>query len=76
MTTANEDQGREARLRRRAKRLGLHLQKSRARNLSVDNQGGYALIDPNRSVVVWGPRFEMDLGGAEKRLDEWDAGKR
>ena len=51
----------EAYVRRLAKRHGYALRKSRARNLHMNDLGGYRLIDPWRNWIVLGERFDLDL---------------
>jgi hypothetical protein len=58
--------------RRWAKRLGLSLKKSRARHFSVDNWGGYMLIDQNKNIIYYGEKFDLDLGQVEKLLKKRD----
>lgn len=48
----------DSRARRAAKRAGLTVRKSR-RHQSLDNFGGYMLVDPERNLVVAGSRFEL-----------------
>jgi hypothetical protein len=48
----------EQRARRRARRVGLRAKKSR-RRLSVDNHGGFRLIDPATDVIEVGEKFDM-----------------
>jgi hypothetical protein len=45
--------------RRAAKRIGLVAQKSRRRAGTVDNWGGYQLIDAHHNFVVDGSRFDL-----------------
>jgi hypothetical protein len=49
----------EARARRAAKRIGLYAKKSRWRSGSIDNFGGFMLVDPYINCVVNGERFNM-----------------
>ena len=63
-----EERLRENRLRRRAQRLGLAIRKSRAQMLSLNNQGGYRIIDPYRNWIVAGERFDLDLDDVEEFL--------
>jgi len=53
------DNALEQRARRRAKREGLVAKKTRWRAGSIDNHGGFALIDPYRNFIVAGSRFDM-----------------
>ncbi|MHB1420389.1 MAG: hypothetical protein ACYCX4_12545 [Bacillota bacterium] len=57
-------------LRRQAKRLGLFLSKSKAQKWSVDNQGGYRIIRPKGNIVMYGKRYELSFGDAERILNE------
>jgi hypothetical protein len=69
------EKAREARLRRRAKRLGKlgwALRKSRAR-LSSDNLGGYRLVDIWSNTIIGGDissRYGLSLDDVERILDE------
>lgn len=56
--TANKN--REQALRRTLNKAGYALHKSRA-NISLDNLGGYMIVDAGINAVVAGSRFEMDL---------------
>ena len=49
----------DARARRAARREGLVARKSRWRHGSIDNHGGFMLIDPSMNFVVAGPRFDL-----------------
>jgi hypothetical protein len=51
------------RARRAAKRVGLVARKSRRRAGTVDNPGGFQLIDPLTNSVVSGSRFNMSAEG-------------
>jgi hypothetical protein len=62
------DAAREARLRRSAKRLGYALKRSSWRRGSIDNLGGFQIIDPYRNWIVGGERFNLDLDGVEAWL--------
>jgi hypothetical protein len=53
------DQVAENRARRAAKRVGLLACKSRRRRDTVDNLGGFFLIDPRRNAVVAGERCNL-----------------
>ncbi len=48
-----------AKARKVARRVGLAVRKSRAR-LSLDNQGGLMLIDPNRNWIVAGSHYDWE----------------
>lgn len=49
----------EQRARRSARRSGLEARKSRWRAGSIDNLGGFMLVDPMRNWVVAGSRFDL-----------------
>ena len=49
----------EARARRAAKRAGFVARKSTWRLGSIDNFGGFQIIDPETNLVVAGRRFDM-----------------
>ena len=49
----------ESRARRAAKRIGSIATKSRWRSGSVDNLGGFMLVEPQGNYVVAGGRFDM-----------------
>ena len=64
---------REAAVRRLAAREGLALEKSRARNTHLNDQGGYRLVDPYFNETVFGERFEYNLDEVEAFLRQhWD----
>jgi len=64
---------RENSLRRKAKRLGLEIRKSRAKTIHLDDLGGYRIIDPwNSDALVWGERFELELDDVEQYLNEYE----
>ncbi len=64
---------RERRLRKIAQKQGLLLRKSRSQ-LSMDNQGGYMIVDPDTNVVVAGKRFDLDLDAVEAWLADENNG--
>jgi hypothetical protein len=66
MTT---DRRREDQVRHRLDRLGYALRKDRARSWSIDHQGGYRIVDPNRNWIVGGERFDLEIEDCE----EWTA---
>jgi hypothetical protein len=49
----------DGRARRAAKKIGLVARRSRWRAGSVDNWGGFVLIDPYTNFIVAGSRFDM-----------------
>lgn len=50
----------ERTIRRKAKAVGYRLIKCR-KPISIDNMGGYALVDLYTNAVVAGSRFELSL---------------
>jgi hypothetical protein len=66
------DKVRENRLRRQAKRLGLWLKKSRARQIHLDNHGEYMLLDLESNFIVAGSRFDLELDDVQAWLDEYE----
>ena len=49
----------DARARRAAKKVGLLARKSRWRVGTVDNRGGFMLLDPYTNGIVGGSRFDL-----------------
>jgi hypothetical protein len=49
----------ESRARRAAKRVGLRATKSRWRRDSIDNLGGFMLVDPYINGVINGSRYDL-----------------
>lgn len=66
-----DDKARESRLRRRAKRLGLTLRKSRARRLTLDDRGLYRVV--KEGWIVAGEKFDLTLDDVEALLDRLEA---
>ena len=64
-----ETKNREQRLRRRARRMGLTLRKSRAAR-GIDNLGGYMVLHTERWMTIVGHRFELTLDEVEEWLAE------
>jgi hypothetical protein len=62
-----QEKSRELSLRRKAGRLGYSVRRSR-RQLSVDNDGGYMLVDIESNSVASGSRFELSLDDVEAFL--------
>lgn len=71
-STNDVHKARENRIRRHARRLGLALQKSRARYIHIDNFGGYMLIDPDRKAIVSGSKYELSLDEVEDFLNDFE----
>jgi hypothetical protein len=49
----------EQKARRAACRVDLNARKSRWRLDSIDNHGGFQIVDPYRNAIVAGERFDM-----------------
>lgn len=62
---------RENRLRRHATRLGLRVEKSRARLFHVNDRGLWQVRD-DRGKAVGGERWDLNLDGLEKLLLEYE----
>jgi hypothetical protein len=58
MQTTNEA-ALDSRARRAAKRAGLIVRKWRGRLGTVDNRGGFALINPEYNFIIAGERFNL-----------------
>jgi len=59
-------------LRDKARRLGLLLQKSRARYWSIDDQGEWMVLDPNTNIIISGEKFSLTVEDVEKFLDGYE----
>jgi hypothetical protein len=53
------DNALDHRARRAVKQFGLIVRKSRWRKYSIDNLGGFQIIDPATNFVVLGTRFDL-----------------
>ena len=62
----------DARARRAAKRVGLVASKTRWRKDSVDNFGGFMLIDASSNVVTCGTRWDMSAEEVIEYCREFD----
>ena len=60
----------DARLRRMARRHGYAVRKSRWRLDSIDNLGGYMVVNPAANLVVAGGRFELTAADVAAWLTE------
>jgi len=67
---ADDDQAREARVRRNATRQGYALRKDRARSWNLDHFGGWMIIDANDNWIAAGERFDLTLEDVEAWLAE------
>lgn len=60
---------REQRVRRQALKADLRLCKARGRE-TLDNFGGYALVDCSSRCVIFGSRYELSLDDASELIAE------
>jgi hypothetical protein len=65
MTEASDKQARRA-----ARRIGLLARKSRWRRNTVDNHGGFMLLEPYQNRVVAGLRFNLTAADVVTRCNE------
>ena len=63
----------ERELRRRLKKEGYILKKSRIRTINADNFGEYMIIDGRINGIVGGSRFDYSLEDVEQFLNRWGA---
>lgn len=54
-------QNKESMLRRALNKAGYSLRKSRQQFISINNLGGYMIVDTNHNAIVAGSRFELSL---------------
>lgn len=57
-------------LRSKAKKLGYRFRRSNWRKDSIDNHGGYQIVDVNKNCVVGGCRYELDLSDVAAFLED------
>jgi len=50
----------DSRARRAAKRVGLIARKSHQRVVTIDNFGGFCLVDPYQNYIVAGEKYQLD----------------
>jgi hypothetical protein len=60
----------DSRLRRLARKKGYALRRSRWRRDSIDNLGGYMIVEPMRNLCVAGERFDLAPSFVETWLRE------
>lgn len=68
-TTDKAEKAREMSLRRKISKYSMDIVKSR-KNTSVDNLGGYMIVDTKSNGVIKGSRFDMTLDDIEDYLSE------
>ncbi len=59
MSIDHEARKMEARARRAAKRVGWLARKSRLRAGSIENHGGFTIIDPFHNNILYGEKFDL-----------------
>jgi hypothetical protein len=57
----------DSRLRRLARKKGYSLHRSRWRRDSIDNLGGYMIVDPMLNLCVAGERYDL----APSYVEDW-----
>ncbi|MGO9960586.1 MAG: hypothetical protein ACLP50_32195 [Solirubrobacteraceae bacterium] len=72
-TTAHEEQLREQRVRRLARRQGFALVKSRRRNEGAPDYGMFWIVDPFRNAIVYGGSNGTSLDDVEGWLEGYAA---
>lgn len=60
-------------LRRRAAKLGYRISKSNWRRDSIDNHGGYMIVEIGRNICVAGDRYDLDQSYVEAFLADREA---
>ena len=63
----------ESQARRAAKRIGLKARKSRWRANSIDNLGGFQMIDPMRNWIVAAERFNFSADDVIEFCADYDS---
>jgi hypothetical protein len=71
ITMTNDERNRAARLRRKLNKLGYTMKKTNCRRNSIDNFGGYAIIDIACNAIVRGSRFDLDLDDIDQFISEF-----
>ena len=74
ITDETKQKARESRFRRRARRLGFVLRKSRAKVWRLDDRQGYVLLDPDTGIQQAGFYWDFDLDEVEEFLNECEEG--
>lgn len=57
--------------RRKLNKLGYTMKKTNCRRNSIDNFGGYAIIDTACNAIVRGSRFDLDLDDIDQFISEF-----
>lgn len=70
MSISTSDAAREARVRRALMRQGYRLHRSRWRLGSIDNFGGFQIIELNRNYIAAGEKFNLSLDDVEAWVNE------
>lgn len=75
-TEQRELRTREIRMRRKAARQGLMLQKSRRRDPDALDYGGYQLVDPGTNALVFGELVGRFFGASLDEIEDYLSGGR
>ena len=59
LRNSNSDAAREARARRTARRVGLRAKKSRSFRCTIDNYGGFTIMELTSNRILAGERLDM-----------------
>lgn len=65
-----DNKQREAQLRRKLKKIGCRLMKSRVRKINLDNLGDYMVVLSHNQGVVFGSRYDATLDQVEAFVNE------
>jgi len=68
-----EDNRLDDRARRAASRVGLKAYKSQWRHNTIDNYGGFLLIDPSTNIPVFGNRWDLSAEDVSEFCRQYDA---
>ena len=62
------DKARESKLRTQAKSKGFILSKSKIKVATIDNRGGYRIVDARTNTIEAGEKYDLTLDEAENFL--------
>lgn len=60
----------DTKIRRAAAKLGWEVRKSRARLESIENLGGYMLVEARRNLLIAGDKYQLSATDVAARLAE------
>jgi hypothetical protein len=61
----------EQAMRRQLTKMGYALKKSRVRNISADNQGGYMIVQVDSGAVCAGSKYDLELKDVEQFINRY-----